>query len=72
MRDPKNKNPQNQSNQFILNMKKSSRFPVCSTPHSENFSDSILMEFNTSLELDSVNLSGKTYQINIEKDIIKY
>ena len=53
-------------------MKKSSKFPVCSTPNSENFSDSILMEFNTSLELDSVNLSGKTYQINIEKDIIKY
>ena len=34
--------------------------------------NSILMEFNTSLEMDSVILSGKTYQINIEKDIIKY
>ena len=53
-------------------MERSSRFPVCSTPNSENFSNSILMEFNTSLEMDSVILSGKTYQINIEKDIIKY
>ena len=32
-------------NQFILNVKGRQMFPVCSPPNSENFSDSILMEF---------------------------